>query len=188
MCTHRRYNSCMSTCAYEDCPRRVDYAIEGVRWCGMHGRRIRKNGSPDVVRKVQSYAGAECSADGCANKARRNGLCDPCSRQDRMRRDHPLHPTWRGMKERCENPNHAAYDNYGGRGIKVCPEWHDFAVFAAYVEQHLGPRPDGMTIDRWPDGDGDYRPGNVRWATRAEQQRNRKYRRDSYPGLSRARG
>lgn len=73
------------------------------------------------------------------------------------------------MKHRCENPNSPAYANYGGRGIRVAPEWrHDFAAFLA----HLGPRPSKKhSLDRI-DVNGNYEPGNVRWATRTEQARN----------------
>lgn len=81
--------------------------------------------------------------------------------------------TWQAMKRRCLNPNSQDYKNYGGRGIAVCPEWRDdFAVFLA----HVGPRPgSGYTIDRL-DVNGNYEPGNVRWATAAEQRRNQRPR------------
>jgi hypothetical protein len=86
---------------------------------------------------------------------------------------HPLYSTWGGMIARCEDPDHHAFKNYGGRGIKVCPEWHDVATFTAWVDANLGPRPDGKTLDR-TDNDGNYEPGNLRWATRSEQRRNRR--------------
>ena len=76
------------------------------------------------------------------------------------------------MMQRCHNPASDRYDNYGGRGITVCPEWHDVAVFIDWIEENLGPKSEGMSIDRWPDNDGPYAPGNVRWATDAEQMRN----------------
>jgi hypothetical protein len=177
----------MTSCAYDNCPRRVDYVIDGVRWCGMHGRRIKKNGSPDAVRRVQNYAGSECSVAECPERPRRNGMCAKHSRQVRTRNEHPLHATWRSMMDRCECPTNAAYANYGGRGITVCPRWRNAQAFIEDIGQLLGRRPEGMSLDRIHNGLG-YKPSNVRWATRTEQNRNRQYRRSSYPGLARRQG
>jgi len=77
---------------------------------------------------------------------------------------------WRAMIARCRNPNVKSYPHYGGRGIKVYEPW-----LTSYLEflAHVGRRPSPQhSIDRI-DNDSDYRPGNVRWATRAEQNRNR---------------
>lgn len=76
---------------------------------------------------------------------------------------------WRGMRERCENPNHPSWHRYGGRGIKVCAAWADYAVFIA----DMGPRPSTKhSLDR-TNNDGNYEPGNCRWATALEQGNNR---------------
>lgn len=82
----------------------------------------------------------------------------------------PIGACWRNMMARCTNPAVREYKNYGGRGISVHPEWHDFAVFSAEVGPHPGP---GWTLDRTENA-GNYQPGNVRWATRAEQARNKR--------------
>lgn len=74
------------------------------------------------------------------------------------------------MRQRCNRPNHPAYKNYGGRGISVCPEWSSFQTFLEDVGERPGPE---FSLDRI-DNDGDYEPGNVRWATRSTQALNRR--------------
>jgi hypothetical protein len=76
---------------------------------------------------------------------------------------------WSKMIERCNNPNHVHYKNYGGRGISVCKEWRDFRNFL----QHMGVVPDGLEIDRI-DNDKGYFPGNCHWVTRLENARNKR--------------
>ncbi len=81
----------------------------------------------------------------------------------------PEYRAWASMIYRCENLSAKNWENYGGRGIKVCARWR--TSFANFIDD-LGRRPKGRSLDRFPDNDGDYRPGNVRWATRSEQNRN----------------
>ena len=83
---------------------------------------------------------------------------------------HPAHASWRGARERCYNVNHVSYDYYGGRGIRMCPEWHSFCGF---WEDMGGSFSDGMTLDRI-DNDGGYSPDNCQWVSRAAQCRNQR--------------
>ena len=73
------------------------------------------------------------------------------------------------MKNRCDNPNIRNFKNYGGRGIKVCPEWYDFNVFLDWAK--ASGYQDNLTIDRI-DVHGNYHPDNCRWATKKQQARN----------------
>jgi len=86
---------------------------------------------------------------------------------------HELFYTWQGILKRCQNPANKDYPNYGGRGITVCAEWRDVAAFITWIEANLGPRPAGMSLDR-VNPDGNYEPGNVRWATALQQRHNRR--------------
>ena len=84
----------------------------------------------------------------------------------------PEYSIWSCMKSRCLNPNVNAYAHYGGRGILIYPEWIDsYESFLAYVGRRPSPK---HSLDRFPNNDGNYAPGNVRWATQQEQQRNRR--------------
>lgn len=124
-----------------------------------------------------------CTVDGCQNKAVARGLCDKHRKRaarhghtDQTRpRDwgdrtsHPLYKMWDGMKRRCRDPKHRDYVNYGARGVTVCDRWDDFWVFLS----DMGERPEGCSLDRADNSKG-YEPSNCRWATSAQQARNRR--------------
>lgn len=79
--------------------------------------------------------------------------------------------SWVAMVRRCSDPGLASWARYGGLGVRVCERW---LVFEAFLRD-MGDRPDGATLDRYPDRHGNYEPGNVRWATRLQQSRNRSH-------------
>ena len=84
---------------------------------------------------------------------------------------HPAWAVWQGMKQRCTDPNHKAWKNYGGRGITVCDRWlHSFEAF--WADMGLTYQP-GLDIDR-RDNDAGYTPENCRWVTRKVQNNNRR--------------
>ena len=78
---------------------------------------------------------------------------------------------WQGMKARCLNSDNRAYPQYGGAGITVCERW--LKSFQSFISD-MGECPPDHSIDRFPDQRGNYEPGNCRWATRIQQQRNTK--------------
>ena len=108
-----------------------------------------------IIVRADSFKSGGTKSCGCS----RHGMSDAL-----------IYGIWSAMIQRCENPKDPGYKYYGGRGIKVCKRWHDFRNFYADV----GDPPKGMTLDRWPDNDGDYKLNNFRWASHHEQVNNRR--------------
>lgn len=82
-----------------------------------------------------------------------------------------IYNRWLAIRRRCNNPGNWQFPDYGGRGIKVCPAWND--SFEQFLKDVGEPPFPGATLDR-ENNNGNYEPGNVRWATRSQQARNRR--------------
>jgi hypothetical protein len=82
----------------------------------------------------------------------------------------PEYVAWSNMRGRCLNLDHPKFKDYGGRGITVCEGWDSYENFLADMGRRPGP---DLSLDRI-DNDGNYEPGNCRWATKSEQQSNRR--------------
>ena len=90
-----------------------------------------------------------------------------------------LYSRWSDMKTRCLNSEHPRYKYWGGRGITVFPSWASsdgFIAFAEYIKT-LGPCPRGYSLDRI-ENNGNYEPGNLRWASAKMQRANSRPKRD----------
>jgi len=81
----------------------------------------------------------------------------------------PTYQTWKSMQKRCNNPNNPKWRDYGGRGIRICERWNEFANFLA----DMGEKPAGTSIER-VDNDAGYEPGNCIWADIATQSWNKR--------------
>ncbi len=141
------------------------------------GSRKTKSGRTE---KYGSYVCSNCSSVIEARlsfiKKKVTMLCKSCSSKNQSKKNithglisTPEYVSWSAARNRCSNPNHHAYAKYGGRGIKFDPVWDDFKVFL----KDMGTRPVDTTLDR-KNNDGDYTPGNCRWATGTEQVMNQR--------------
>lgn len=112
------------------------------------------------IRTKKTKGCIRCRPKKVGDKCRRHGMSKT-----------RIHNIWWGMITRCTNPNVACWENYGGRGIKVCERWKTFENF---YEDMGEPPTDTHEIDRYPNKNGNYEPGNCRWATLTEQARNKR--------------
>lgn len=159
--------------------------LQGIRFgkllvIGFHGYHEFPSGSRAVFWKVLCDCGNIDIRRGCSlNQGLTQSCgCDFNERVSLGRRTHGhtvgnqvtgIYTSWAGMMDRCYREKATHFRIYGGRGIKVCEQWHSFHGFV----KDMGPTWEkGLEIDRFPNMNGNYEPGNVRWATDIQQARN----------------
>jgi len=128
-------------------------------------------GSDLIVRRKDCLANGNTQSCGCFAQER--------NKQVHTKHGYYIHPevfstyqSWYDANRRCYNPRSKDYPNYGGRGIQVCERWQGPTGFQNFLED-MGSRPDGLTLDR-SDTDKDYEPNNCSWATRRDQNNNKR--------------
>lgn len=173
----------MKICKIDGCNRK-HYALG---FCKAHWRRQREHGDPGSTDIRPHRSGRYCSVASCNEVHKAKHYCHahymqfqvggPQNLRKPLKKERhglcktPEYGVWAGMKGRCRDKNHNQYYDYGGRGIRVCERWQK-SFFAFYTD--MGPRPTPKhQLDR-KDNDKGYTPDNCRWATRREQNFNKR--------------
>lgn len=177
-------------CKIENCG--LPVRNKGMQLCNRHYLKWRRFGDP--LRRFVPQRESPCILEDCNSPAYSRKLC--AKHYDKLQvygdptvvkvphelhglHKHPLYSTWQNMKQRCTNPNLYEFKYYGARGITICESWrYSFSRFVNDVGEKPGPE---YSLDRI-DNNGNYEPGNVRWATMSEQLLNTGLRRDNKSG------
>lgn len=133
----------------------------------------------DLTRGLRKSCGCSRGESNTKHGAKKQSGADPLAK-------HAFH-VWCSVKQRCTNRNTKSFKNYGGRGVKMHDVWADRNGFPAFLAGVGLPPSVRHQLDRFPNNDGNYEPGNVRWATQTENQRNKRTnRRLTYNGETRS--
>ncbi len=146
---------------------RLTFLADASSPSGLRMARFRCDCGREAIKRLHEVRSGHTSSCGCYHTER---IRSPKTHGATTgRAGTPEYRAWKAMKGRCYYRKNIGYANYGGRGIRVCAAWrHDFQAFL----DHVGPKPSpSHSLDRI-DVNGDYKPGNVRWATRREQREN----------------